>query len=171
LSAELSHLAYTTDDLWDCTIVCKRLRAAGVPFNVMQESHQVLRAVERRFRIYVSRSDEKQASEVIYKDQLDFTDEPQDQEIMELPYSDVIESREPNRRKKVRAGSSEEIATEVWDGDDPERLLIIELSLRENQISFATEEHERGTRILVSSEDKSRSLEIIREIIEGKPPQ
>jgi hypothetical protein len=46
-------LAYSTDEQKDCVIVCESLRAAEIPFEVVQDSHQFLKSAERQFKIHV----------------------------------------------------------------------------------------------------------------------
>jgi hypothetical protein len=77
-------LAYSTDEQRDCVIVCESPRAAGIAFEVVQDSHQFLKSAERQFKIHVPSDCYGMAEEVIRKDQVDFTDEPEDQKIMEL---------------------------------------------------------------------------------------
>jgi hypothetical protein len=170
VSRSQSCIAYSTDQQENCAIVCEGLRAAGIPFEVLQQSYQFLKSVERKFRICVPRDSYSRAEEVIRKGQLDFTDEPEDQKIMELAASDGVPIRafedwDPAPR------NSENATIEVWRGGDQERTKMIEVSLAENGIHARTEMLRDGSdRILVLPRDESRGREIVREISEGTPP-
>jgi hypothetical protein len=172
VSRSQSRMAYSTDEQKDCVIVCEGLRAAGIPFLVFQQSHQFLKGVERKFKIHVPRDCYSRAEEVIRNGQVDFTDEPEDQKIMELAASDDgISIPVPADRDWDPAHWNWEDATvEVWRESDHERARMIELSLGENRIHARTEVLRDGSRrILVLPRDESRGREIVREIGEGTP--
>jgi hypothetical protein len=167
-----SRIAYSTDEQKDCVSVCRGLQAAGIPFEVLQQSRQFLKSVERRFRIYVPSDSYSRAEEVIRRGQVDFTDEPEDQKVMELAASDGVQIPVPaSMHWDPRHWNSEDAIVEVWCESDQERTRMIELSLRENRIHSRSEVlHDGCCRILVPSRDESRGREIVREIREGIPP-
>jgi hypothetical protein len=165
-------MAYSTDEQKDCVIVCEGLRAAGIPFEVFQQSHQFLKGVERKFKIHVPPDCYSRAEEVIRKGRVDFTDEPEDQKIMELAANDDGLSIPVPADKDWDPAhwNSEDATVEVWCESDQERTRMIELSLSENRIHARTEVLRDGSRrILVLPRDESRGREIVREIGEGTP--
>jgi hypothetical protein len=167
-----SRIAYSTDDQRACVFVCEGLRAAGIPFEVFQQNHQFLKGVEQQFRIRVPHDCYSRAEEVIRHGQVDFTDEPEDQQIMELATSDGIPiPRAADKGWDPEHWNSEDATVEIWCGSDQERTRMIELSLGENRIHIRTEVLPDGSRrILVLPRDESRGREIVREISEGSPP-
>jgi hypothetical protein len=65
-----------------------------------------------------------------------------------------------------------EVATaEVWSGSQPETGDFIAASLEINQIHARFEKEERKNAIFVLPEDERRAREIVREIVEGVPPE
>lgn len=172
VSRSHSRMAYSTDEQKDCVIVCEGLIAAGIPFEVFQQSHQFLKSVERKFKIHVPRDCYSRAEEVIREGQVDFTDEPGDQKIMELAASDdeIPVSVPADKDWDPAHWSSEDATVEVWCESDQERTRMVELCLGENHIYARTEVLRGGTRrILVRPRDESRGREIVREISEGSP--
>jgi len=64
----------------------------------------------------------------------------------------------------------EHATVEVWSGDQPELSEMIGASLRENQIHDRWEMKGKGQLLFVLPQDELRAREIVREIIEGTPP-
>jgi hypothetical protein len=67
--------------------------------------------------------------------------------------------------------NGEEAVAEIWSGDEPELAEFIAASLQINQIQFR---HDRsgGKHILyVLAEEEIRAREIVREVVEGVPPE
>jgi hypothetical protein len=65
----------------------------------------------------------------------------------------------------------EDATLEVWSSDQFYPGEIIELALRENQIHARFEKAEGKNAIFVLPEDQIRAREIVREIVEGAPPE
>lgn len=172
VSQSHSRIAYSTDEQDDCVSVCERLRAAGIPFEVVQQNRQFLKSVEHEFKIRVPLDSYGRAEEVIRKGQVDFADEPEDQKIMELATNDDPAIPAPTDKDwDPERWNSGDAIVEVWYDSDQERTRMIELSLSENRIHARIEIMRDGSRrILVLHTDESRGREIVREIIEGAPP-
>ena len=64
-----------------------------------------------------------------------------------------------------------EAKVKVWSGDESYPGEVIEMALRENQIHARFEKTEGKNAILVRPEDEARAREIVREIVEGTPPE
>jgi len=65
----------------------------------------------------------------------------------------------------------EEAATQVWSGEESYPGQIIEMALRENQIHARFEKGNGRNVIYVLLEDEMRAREIVREVVEGAPPE
>jgi hypothetical protein len=65
----------------------------------------------------------------------------------------------------------EDATAEVWAGEPAEAREIIEMSLKENDIWMRWEMREGKPQLFVSPEDEERAKEIVREILEGQPPE
>ncbi len=65
----------------------------------------------------------------------------------------------------------EEATAEVWDGEPAEAREMIDMSLRENDIGMRWELQDGKPKLFVLPEDEERTKEIVREIVEGQPPE
>lgn len=65
----------------------------------------------------------------------------------------------------------EDAATEVWSGEEPETAEFIAASLQINQIQFRQDLNGGKHALYVFAEDESRAREIVREVVEGVPPE
>ena len=65
----------------------------------------------------------------------------------------------------------EDATIKVWLGEQSYSGEMIEMALRENQIHARFEKAEGRNRIFVLPEDEIRAREIVREVVEGAPPE
>jgi hypothetical protein len=65
----------------------------------------------------------------------------------------------------------EDATVKVWSGDQPELGELIVASLRENQVHSRLDSTQGKCALLVLPDDESRAREIVREIVEGIPPE
>jgi len=65
----------------------------------------------------------------------------------------------------------QETTAEIWSGDDSSLRDMLIASLRENQIGVRQENAGGKSSLFVAAEDEQRAREIVREIVEGAPPQ
>ncbi len=65
----------------------------------------------------------------------------------------------------------EEAKVQVWSGEQPYPREMIEMALRENQIHARFEKGNGRNAVYVMPEDEIRAREIVREIVEGAPPE
>jgi hypothetical protein len=162
---------WSGENQYDCVAICEKLRDAEIPFKVNQHSRQFLKGVDDRYEIGVPPKFRKQAEEIIDTGRLDFTDEPSDQAIMELPAQDGMTDAaevEPDSDK----WKPENATVEIWSQRTPKDDLMIESSLRENYINYRADDLDKGLRkIFVMPKDEVRSREIVREIENGTPPK
>jgi hypothetical protein len=86
---------------------------------------------------------------------------------MELPVQDETPATVP-----LQGVSDEENTTiEVWTGSDEKLSEFLSEALRENEIPFQVSTTPLQTSIRVSSLAEARAREIVREIVEGAPPE
>lgn len=64
-----------------------------------------------------------------------------------------------------------EEAIEVWSGDDDSLGDMLVASLRENKIAVHREHSGRRASLRVRSRDEARAREIVKEVVEGMPPE
>jgi len=76
---------WTGDEQERCVDTCLILKDAGIPYEVTQRQTQFLQEAEAHFKIAVPSSFYKQAKEVTGPDTDDFSDDPGDHAIIELP--------------------------------------------------------------------------------------
>ncbi len=65
----------------------------------------------------------------------------------------------------------EEATVQVWSVEQPDPREMIEMALRENQIHARFENGKGRNAIYVMPEDEIRAGEIVREVVEGAPPE
>lgn len=68
-------------------------------------------------------------------------------------------------------GDLKDARTEIWSGDEPELAEFIGASLQVNQIPFRQATRSGNHVLYVLAEDEARAREIVREVIEGVPPE
>jgi len=66
----------------------------------------------------------------------------------------------------------EDATAEVWSGEEAEKDTreMIEMSLRENDLLCRSEEENGRVKLMVLPEDEGRARQIVREIVDGAPP-
>ena len=88
--------------------------------------------------------------------------------------SDVREpgdSRDLDAEKDYENGDAEDGMTEVWSGDEPELADFIAASLHTNEILVRREPRTGKHALYGLPEDEARAREIVREVVEGVPPE
>lgn len=63
----------------------------------------------------------------------------------------------------------EDATVKVWSGEDVDTKEMIEMSLRENDVTNRSEEEKGHHKVFVLPEDEARAREIVREVVEGTP--
>jgi len=74
-------------------------------------------------------------------------------------------------KPKPRSSSFSAAICEVWSGDDEDLAGFLGAALKENGIPVRVERHGQKASVYAPPEDEGRAREIIREIVEGAPPQ
>lgn len=65
----------------------------------------------------------------------------------------------------------EDATVRIWSNDTNEPADFLVAALHENGIRCRLDKHDRNEELFVLAEDESRAREIVREIIEGQPPE
>ena len=162
-----------------CAELCTVLDEAGIPHKTIhRQDHLFNFANQSPYELGVPASLYEKA-ELAVKEAFG-TDEETDQDAVPLlPAPD----REPaDFEKGLRDAIAdanewlgprypEDATAEVWSGEDLSLREMIEMSLRENDVVNRCEEAAGQQKILVLPEDQARAREIVREVVEGAPPE
>ena len=87
------------------------------------------------------------------------------------PVEEIHEESDKEPRKVPADWFSEDATVEVWSGPDETLAEMISISLRENDIPSRVDELKDSKLVYVQPGDESRAREIVREIVEGVPPE
>jgi hypothetical protein len=165
-------------DLWKgeeesaCVDICRELRAAGIPFHVVQHSWQLFKGMDQAFLIRVPQDSYSQAKEIIDKSGFDFMDDAEDQSVTELPAEE--DSAAPETADEdwdPEDWHPDDATVEVWCERDKENTELVALALRENHIHARTDDLDDGShKIFVLQSDEARAHEIVEEIRSGRAP-
>ncbi len=91
---------------------------------------------------------------------------------MELPAQDDVPVEDVHGDWNRRGWYPEDATLEVWSGNPNEWGSLVEMSLKENRSNYRVAiESDELKRVFVMPEDEGRAREIVREIVEGAPPQ
>ncbi len=113
------------------------------------------------FEVTVLSTDLAAAKEVLEK-LLD--EEPAD---VEIPAQDDVAAAEP----PLLVATETHPAVEIWNGNDDRMSQFLTSAMQENEIPMHLENPGEQTRIFVSAANEKRAREIVREIVEGAPPE
>ena len=93
--------------------------------------------------------------------------------LYEKPVDMALAAKEGDVRAnpKTRKSTSGAATCEVWSGEDESLAGFLGTALRENQIPVRMESHGERRAIYSPLEDEVRAREIIKEIVEGVPPE
>ena len=86
---------------------------------------------------------------------------------MALIANDAAEQVKP----KQRSAAIGMAISEVWSGEDESLAGFLGAALKENGIAVRVERHGQRATVYAPPEDEGRAREIIREIVEGAPPE
>jgi hypothetical protein len=86
---------------------------------------------------------------------------------LEIPAQDEARSEEP----PLVVTTEKHPAVEVWSGSDDRIAQFLTAVMQENEIPIHLENPGDQTRISVSAANEKRAREIVREVVEGAPPE
>ena len=113
------------------------------------------------FEVAVLSTDFSAAKEVLEK-LLD--EEPAD---VEIPAQDEMAAAEP----RLVVTTETHPTVEIWNGNDERIAQFLTAAMQENEIPIHLENPGEQTRIYVSAANEKRAREIVREVVEGAPPE
>ena len=113
------------------------------------------------YQVAVLSADLSAAEEILERLQME---KPRD---MDLPMN---EEKQSERTERL-VDPGEETSCEIWCGPDERLAEFLQDALHESEILIRAETDGAGTRIYVCPRDKDRAREIVREIVEGVPPE
>ena len=113
------------------------------------------------FEVTVLSTDLAAAKEMLEK-LLD--EEPAD---VEIPARDDVAAAE----RPLLVATETHPAVEIWNGNDDRMSQFLTSAMQENEIPMHLENPGEQTRIFVSAANEKRAREIVREIVEGAPPE
>ncbi len=102
------------------------------------------------------------AAQVVLEKLLD--EEPAD---VEIPAQDGVAAAEP----PLVVTTETHPKVEIWNGNDDRIAQFLTAAMQENEIPIHLENPGEQTRIFVSARNEKRAREIVREIVEGAPPE
>jgi len=91
-------------------------------------------------------------------------EEPAD---LEIPERDGVASSEP----PLVVATETNPTVEIWKGSDDRIAQFLTAAMQENEIPIHLENPGEQTRISVSAANEKRAREIVREVVEGAPPE
>jgi hypothetical protein len=181
LSSDLA-LAWRGSDPVSFSAALAALRNAGIPNYPVSDHDQFVwgLAIPRpRYGLLVSRVDLQKALEcvsgIVERSPLALGITPE----WALKEDKAAESDTMNRTRSQQEIPDdiapdlklEQATAEVWVGERGELAEVLQACLRENGIASVIDDSGGSTRIRVVSESEARAREIIREVVEGTPPE
>ena len=161
-----------------CADACLALKGEGIPYRVKElpRGLDVRMESQSEFQLSVPASQFGRAKDLLgiqiaHGEEADYPDGEEIQTAMELPLRDDPPSEATHTDSKSLPWFPEDAIVEVWSGDTRRQGETVELSLRENSIRFRAEARRGQLRIFVIPEDEAKAREIVREIVEGVPPE
>jgi hypothetical protein len=113
------------------------------------------------FEVAVLSTDIPAAKEILEKL---LEEEPAD---LEIPAQDGTAAEEPT----LVATTEKHPAVEVWSGNNDRIARFLTAAMQENEIPIHLENPGDQTKIYVSAANEKRAREIVREVVEGAPPE
>jgi len=83
----------------------------------------------------------------------------------------AVEEETAQAEPKVKSPANSQATCEVWSGDDENFAGFLGTALKENRIPVRVESYGQKTAVYAPPEEEIRAREIIREIVEGAPPE
>jgi hypothetical protein len=162
-----------------CVDLCLQLQSVGILYKVAQNlKSRSGMAVEWIYELAVSPQDEAQAKkllklpEIVVEDSDEPAEPTEDEALPELPEEDLVDHHKPSLRQRSTAHWYPEDATvDVWTRAVHDADTIVEMPLKGVGIRARAQGMSDGsTKIFVLPEDEFAAREIVRQIVEGTPP-
>jgi hypothetical protein len=179
-SAELDEGAlvrvWSGDDPRESASVKAALEKAEISYTDQSAAaYFIFRSMRPKMEIRVHATDSERAQEIIR----DLLGEPpiaesEEDTSAELPANSDAAREIPNdAAPEYPTGDwdEEEAVSEVWSGEEVDVAAMLVACFRENGIASRSLTENARTRLLVRPEDEAHAKEIVREVVEAKPPQ
>jgi hypothetical protein len=152
--------------------LCELLGEQSIPYKtIRRQDHLFNWNTKSAFEIGVPFSQFDKAGAVV-KDAYGGDDEPVSEEVartLELP--EVVEPRESRPTWDPGDWYPEDATVKIWEGEQAEMGELLAASLGENQIHSRLAESRGTFRLFVLPGDEAEAREIVREVVEGVPPE
>ena len=152
--------------------LCELLGEQGIPCRtIRRQDHLFNWNTRSAFEIGVPFSQFDRA-EAVVKEAYSGENEPASEKVVvprELP--EFVERRESHAAWDPERWYPEDATVEIWEGGQAEMGELLTASLGENQIHARVAEAKGVHRLFVLPEDEARAREILREVVEGIPPE
>ncbi len=152
--------------------LCELLAEQSIPYKtIRRQDHLFNWNTKSAFEIGVpfSRFDK---AEAVIKEAYGGDDEPASEEVTQaLKLPEVVEPRESRPAWDPGDWYPEDATLEIWEGEQVEMGELLRASLGENQIHSRVAESRGAYRLFVLAGDETRAREIVREVVEGVPPE
>ncbi|HEV3253215.1 MAG TPA: hypothetical protein VG033_02335 [Candidatus Acidoferrales bacterium] len=155
------------------------LDEANIPYNDERlEARLLYRSLGNPLEIWVQRQDRTSARKILTDlfTAADQTAQPDpadaaSQQDIQLPENQGWDAEGDAARGSVLDFDPEEAAVEIWTGEAGGMAPILKDCLRENGIGCAIVPGPKGEHLRVYPADEVRAREIVREVVEGVPPE
>jgi len=157
--------------------VKEALDKAQIPYmGPVSTGYFIFPSMRPKMEIGVSVTDRERAENVLEElEGQDAPDElsPEELEKLALPYSEGADQDEiASASSDVREDWDDpDHVSEVWNGDDEDFANTLMACLRENEIPSRKLTKGNHWRLVVPSDHEARAKEIVREVVEGAPPE
>lgn len=148
------------------------LDAANIPYADQSREVNWLPALEQRapYEIWIMRSDHDAAAKIL-ADSFPDTVEADPSEVEELSDESDQPPAEATPEDLPLDFCPEDATCEVWSGDDDQTAQFLRDSLRGIGVACVVSSDDGKSHVFVLPAAETRAREIVREIIEGTPPQ
>jgi len=157
------------------TQMCKVLDAAGIPHKTVRpEDHLFNVGGQAPYELGVPASLYEKAEQAI-REAFDGEESQEENPIRFLepapPSRETLALERAEANEWLGARYPEDATVEVWSGEDVELKQMIEMSLRENDLTTRSEEDQGRIKLLVLPEEEARARRIVREIESSAPSE
>jgi hypothetical protein len=166
------------DDPRKFAVVKEALDNAVIPFmGPVPTGYFIFPSMRPKMEVAVSVADRERAEKVLLElealgeDPDELT--PEEREALALPESDGVDHDEAASTESdaTEDWDDQESVSEVWNGDDEEFANTLTACFRENGIPSRKLTEQGRWRLVVRTEQGARAKEIVREVVEGTPPE
>lgn len=179
---EETHIVWEGCSDTECASLCRSLQEEKIEYRISETvaGRGKNMGVTFKYQIEVREADfEKARAALGYSEEdeiVRWTGEEEDQEEeenteMELPAQDDGPVQDVHGDWNPGGWFPEDAVVEVWKSNPEGGETVVEMSLKENRISYRIEVSGDFRRVFVMPGEEARAREIVREVVEGVPPE